>query len=235
MTPGKLTTISHAWKTLTHRYDCHETISWVRTFLTLNWMKYCAAPKSSTPLPRTHPWLHVFIEVPLGDWRHCVGCSAPKLARKSSWRSPVLSPAMRTFAEFTVFDEATNPPPFDFYPPTANSAFVLQRSDSVQPDDSHWHTFGEAAEVAARHHLLSGRSLITPARLHVLHFCPFPSICEAMSESLPPFRENHESSYQSATLGSATRNAESALSPSGRGKTDSGRATGRLTVWCCMR
>jgi hypothetical protein len=81
---------------------------------------------------------------------------------------------MRTFAELTVFDEATSPSSSVFYPTTANSAFVMQRSDSVQPDDSHCHTIGETAEVAARHYLLSGRPSITPARLHFLHFCLFP-------------------------------------------------------------
>jgi hypothetical protein len=49
-----------------------------------------------------------------------------------------------------------------------------------------------------------------------------------MSVTLPSSRETTESSDRSRALGCATRNAESALSPSECGSIDSGQTTGRL-------
>ena len=57
---------------------------------------------------------------------------------------------MRTFAELTVFGQAADLPSSIFYSTIANSAFAMQRSDSVLLDDSHWYTIGRSAEDAAR-------------------------------------------------------------------------------------
>jgi hypothetical protein len=171
MTSGR-TTISTTWKVLAYR---HKTTYFMCTDifdigLAELWSSSQVTHTSikNTPLVtclnRSAPPIRVLLY-----WKQY-----PQISQEVTRRSFVLPPAMRVFAELTVFGETADPPSSAFYPTTANSAFVVQRSDSAQPDDSHWHTIGEAAEVAARRYLLPRRSSITPARLHFLHFCLFP-------------------------------------------------------------
>lgn len=60
---------------------------------------------------------------------------------------------MRTFAELSVFGEATDVSSSVFYSALANSAFAIQSSDSTPPKNAQWNAIGENAAEAAQHHL----------------------------------------------------------------------------------
>jgi hypothetical protein len=108
------------------------------------------APKSPTPHPITADWSHLLAEAPLLLRYYQGEDHASRPAKQSFWRSFVLPSAMRTFAELTVFGQASDLSSSIFYSTIANSAFAMQRSDSVLPDDSHWYNLGTTAEDAAR-------------------------------------------------------------------------------------
>jgi hypothetical protein len=111
------------------------------------------APRSPTPPPTNADWSHLLTEAPVLLRYYQNKGSASGLAKQSFWRSFVLPSAMRTFAELTVFGQASDLSSSIFYSTIANSAFAMQRSDSVLPDDSHWYAIGQTAENAARHGL----------------------------------------------------------------------------------
>jgi hypothetical protein len=108
------------------------------------------APKSPTTHPITADWSHLLAEAPLLLRYYQGEDHASRPAKQSFWRSFVLPSAMRTFAELTVFGQASDLSSSIFYSTIANSAFAMQRSDSVLPDDSHWYNLGTTAEDAAR-------------------------------------------------------------------------------------
>lgn len=111
------------------------------------------APRSPTPPPTNADWSHLLTEAPVLLRYYQNEGNASGLAKQSFWRSFVLPSAMRTFAELTVFGQASNLSSSIFYSTIANSAFAMQRSDLVLADDSHWYAIGQTAEKAARHGL----------------------------------------------------------------------------------
>ena len=108
------------------------------------------ALRSPTPPLTNSDLSHLLAEAPLLLRYYQSGGNASRPAKQSFWRSFVLPSAMRTFAELTVFGQASDLSSSVFYSTIANSAFAMQRSDSLQPDDSHWSIIGTAAEDAAR-------------------------------------------------------------------------------------
>lgn len=107
------------------------------------------ARQSLTPPPGAYA--HLLAEAPqlLRYYQHESNFSRP--TKQSFWRSFVLPSAMHTFAALTVFGQASDLSSSVFYSILANSAFAM--SNSVQPDDPHWHTIGKTAEDAARQYL----------------------------------------------------------------------------------
>ena len=119
-----------------------------------------AARKSPTPPSATYASILADAPLLLRYYQNESDVSRP--AKQSFWRSFVLPSAMHTFAELTVFGQATDLSSSVFYSTIANSAFAMQHSDSVHSGTSHWHTIGSNAEGAARQYLQKALQLPQP-------------------------------------------------------------------------
>jgi hypothetical protein len=112
------------------------------------------APKHQAPIPKTHSdWDHLMSEAPALLRCYQTGSEASEPAKQTFWKSFVLPLAMRTFAELSVFGKASDVSSSVFYSTLANSAFAMQRSDPLPPNDSHWYEIGKNAEEAGQYFL----------------------------------------------------------------------------------
>ena len=144
-------------------------------------------PKSPTPALLPGPdstRTHLLAEAPALLRYYQTGNDAHASAKQSFWKSFVLPSAMRTFAELSVFGEATDVSSSVFYSALANSAFATQSSDPTSQEDAQWNAIGKNAADTAQHHLQnalrsessraeSGQLLSATLSLALVYVSPF--------------------------------------------------------------
>ena len=111
-------------------------------------------PSSSARKTHSH-WSHLLTKAPSLLRRCQTGGVESDPVKQSFWKSFALPSAMRTFADLSVFDTASDISLSTFYSTLANGAFQMQREEDKNADGSHWLTVASDAEEAAQYFLRS--------------------------------------------------------------------------------
>ncbi|KAI7555049.1 hypothetical protein KC331_g111 [Hortaea werneckii] len=111
---------------------------------------------------KTHSnWSHLLKEAPALLRRCRTGSVESDPVKQSFWKSFALPSAMRTFADLSVFDTASDISLSIFYSTLANGAFQMQREEGENTDGSNWLTVASDAEEAAQYFLKSNSDFDT--------------------------------------------------------------------------
>ncbi|OTA28548.1 hypothetical protein BTJ68_09727 [Hortaea werneckii EXF-2000] len=114
---------------------------------------------SSSSARKTHShWSHLLTKAPSLLRRCQTGGVESDPVKQSFWKSFALPSALRTFADLSVFDTASDISLSIFYSTLANGAFQMQREEDKNAGGSNWLTVASDAEEAAQYFLRSNCS-----------------------------------------------------------------------------